>query len=290
MTLEAMLFAPFADYGFMRRALAACAAIAVGGAPLGVFLVLRRMTLVGDAISHAILPGAAVAFLAFGFSLTAMMVGGLCAGLIIAIIAGLLTQVTQLKEDASFTGIYLISLAAGVLMISLHGTTLDLMHVLFGNVLAMNNTSLTLVCSIASVSALTLALIYRSLIVQCFDPGFLRAVGTRTVWTDLLFLCMVVLNLVSAFQALGTLMALSIIVLPAIASRFWTASIDGSVLFSIAISFFSSFAGLLLSYHFNLPSGPAIVLFAGGIYALSVVVGRYGSIRVHFSASRHFAS
>jgi zinc/manganese transport system permease protein len=290
MILIELFFTPFNDYAFMRRALATCAAIAIGGAPLGVFLVLRRMTLVGDVIAHAILPGAAIAFLCFGFSLTAMTIGGLGAGLIIAIIASLLTQVTQLKEDASFTGIYLISLAAGVLIISLHGSTLDLMHVLFGNVLATNNASLLMVCGITSVSALVLAAIYRSLIVHCFDTGFLRSMGTKTVWIDLVFLSLMVLNLVSAFQALGTLMALSIIVLPAIASRFWTSSIDGAIGFSVALSLFASYAGLLLSYHFNLPSGPAIVLFAGGLYVVSLLFGRYGSVRAHFSSRKHFAS
>lgn len=290
MTFAEIFSDPITHYGFMRRAFAACTAIAIGGAPLGIFLTLRRMTLVGDAISHAILPGAAIAFLCFGFSLTAMTFGGLLAGLAIAIMAGLLTQVTQLKEDASFTGIYLISLAAGVLMISLRGSTVDLMHVLFGNVLATDNNALFLACTISSISAVTLACIYRKLVVQCFDPGFLRAMGSNTVWTDIVFLSLVVLNLVSAFQALGTLMALSIIVLPAIASRFWTQSIEVSIGLSIIFALAASYFGLLLSYHFNLPSGPAIVLVAGAVYIFSVLLGRYGSIRANFTGSKHYAS
>lgn len=290
MTLLSFLYSPFSDYGFMRRALAACAAIAVGGAPLGVFLVLRRMTLMGDAISHAILPGTAIAFLYFGFSLTAMTVGGLCAGLLIAIVAGTLTHITQLKEDASFTGIYLISLAAGVLLISLHGNSADLMHVLFGNVLAVNNGSLLLMNSIATFSALTLAIIYRRLIIQCFDPAFLHAAGAHALGMDLLFLALVVLNLVAAFQVLGTLMALSIIILPAITSRFWCNSVDGALGLSIALSLLSSYAGLLLSFYTNVPSGPSIVLFAGAAYLLSVFAGRYGSVYTHFSRRKHFTS
>src|SRR5271154_379699 len=134
MTLYAYAFQPFVDYGFMRRALAACAALALGGAPLGVFLVLRRMALVGDAMSHAILPGVSLAFLFFGLSLWAMTLGGLLAGLLVAFAAGVVTRLTPLKEDASFTGAYLISLALGVLILSMHGNSIDLMHVLFGNV------------------------------------------------------------------------------------------------------------------------------------------------------------
>jgi len=257
MSVYEYAFQPFVDYGFMRRALAACAALAVSGAPLGLFLMLRRMTLVGDAMSHAI--------------------------------AGTITRLTQLKEDASFTGTYILSLAAGVLIISLHGNTLDLMHVLFGNVLAVDNQSLLLVTCIASVSSLTLAAIYRSLIVECFDPGFLRAVHGKGALIHQLFLVLVVLNLVSAFQALGTMMALGMMVLPAIAARFWTRTIDCTVALSIALGLVSAFTGLLLSYHYALPSGPAIVLTAGGLYVFSVLFGWYGSITVRLLPKKHFA-
>lgn len=291
MTITDLFFTPFMDYAFMRRALASCVAIAVSGAPLGMFLVLRRMTLAGDAISHAIFPGVALAFMFFGFSLPAMTVGGIGTGLLIAIIAGMLTHFTQIKEDASFTATYLLSLAAGVLMLSLHGSSMDVMHVLFGNVLAVSRESLMMVCCIASFSALILAAIYRSLILYCFDPGFLKTTGNRTLLLNIAFLSLVVLNLVSAFQTLGTLMALSLIVLPAIASRFWTSNIDSAVLFSVLASLFSSYAGLLLSFHVNkLPSGPAIVIFAGIIYLVSIIFGRIGSLRLHFSSSKHFTS
>src|SRR3954468_19806874 len=108
MSLYEYAFQPFIDYAFMRRALVACVALAISGAPLGVFLVLRRMTLVGDAMSHAILPGVSIAFLFFGLSLWPMTLGGLIAGLLVAAAAGAVTQYTQLKEDASFTGAYLL--------------------------------------------------------------------------------------------------------------------------------------------------------------------------------------
>jgi zinc/manganese transport system permease protein len=290
MMLYTYALEPFIDYGFMRRALTACVALAIGGAPLGVFLVLRRMALVGDAISHAILPGASLAFLFFGLSISAMTIGGLIAGLVIALIAGTLTRFTTLKEDASFTGTYLLSLAVGVLIISMRGSAIDLMHVLFGNILAINNTSLLLVSSIATLSALVLAIIYRSLIVECFDSGFMRAMNSKGGWVLQIFLVLVVLNLVSAFQALGTLMALGIMVLPAIAARFWTTNIDAMIVFSIISSIAVSFVGLLLSYHYNLPSGPAIVLTAGILYIVSVLVGSTGSVAAHFFPKRHFAS
>lgn len=288
MMLYDYALAPFIEYGFMRRALVSCLALAVSGAPLGVFLVLRRMTLVGDAMSHAILPGVSLAFLCFGLSLWPMTLGGLTIGLIVALAAGAISRFTLLKEDASFTGVYLISLAAGVLMISLKGSSIDLLHVLFGNVLAVQNESLLLVVGIATISTLTLATIYRHLTVECFDPAFLQVVRGRGAWVHQLFLLLLVLNLMSAFQALGTLMAMGIMVLPAIAARFWSKNIDTTLAYAVGFAAASAYTGLLLSYHYNLPSGPAIVLVAGGLYIASIIFGRHGSILSRFAHRKHY--
>ena len=114
-----MLIQPFIEFGFMRRALIACVALAVSATPLGVFLSLRRMSLIGDALSHAVLPGAAIGYLISGLSLVAMGVGGLIAGLAVALLSGAVSRYTPLKEDASFAGFYLGSLALGVTLVSL---------------------------------------------------------------------------------------------------------------------------------------------------------------------------
>lgn len=172
-----LLWQPFVDYGFMRRALAGCLALSAGAAPLGTILLLRRMSLVGDAMSHAILPGAALGYLLFGLSLPAMTIGGLAAGLIVAMLSGVVTRYTALREDASFAGLYLISLALGVLLISLRGSNVDLLHVLFGSVLALDDPTLYLTATIASLSMLGLALVYRPLLMECLDPGFCACRG-----------------------------------------------------------------------------------------------------------------
>lgn len=287
MLYDALIF-PFVDYAFMRRALVACIALSLGGAPLGVFLTLRRMTLMGDAISHAILPGVSLAFLAFGLSLWPMALGGLAAALVVAMLAGVVARYTQLKEDASFTSAYLMSLAVGVMLISLRGNSIDLMHVLLGNVLAVDNASLVMIASITSLSTLALAALYRSLIVECFDSGFLQSVGGHAGWIQQVFLVLVVFNLVAAFQTLGTLMALGLMVMPAIAARFWTRDIDMTLLLAVLFAVFSAYIGLLLSYHYDVPSGSAIVLTAGMGYIASVLFGRYGSLTARLVPHRHF--
>jgi len=133
------LLGPFLEFEFMRRALVGVMAIALGGAPVGVFLMLRRMSLTGDAMAHAILPGAAVGYLVAGLSLPAMTLGGLVAGVVVAVLAGLVARVTALKEDASLAAFYLLSLALGVVIVSLRGSNTDLLHVLFGTVLALDD-------------------------------------------------------------------------------------------------------------------------------------------------------
>jgi zinc/manganese transport system permease protein len=130
--LYALLIAPFADFEFMRRALVGVLALALGAPPVGVFLMLRRMSLIGDAMAHAILPGAAIGFLLAGLSLFAMAGGGLIAGFVIAVGAGLIARATTLKEDASLAAFFLISLALGVTIVSVKGTNVDLLHFLFG--------------------------------------------------------------------------------------------------------------------------------------------------------------
>ena len=283
-----VLVQPFADFGFMRRALMGCVAISVGATPVGVFLMLRRMSLTGDAMAHAILPGAAVGYLISGLSLGAMTIGGLVAGMAVALLSGFVTRVTALREDASLAAFYLISLAVGVLIVSTRGSSVDLMHVLFGTVLALNDDALLLLCSIASVSVLTLALLLRPLVLECADPQFLRSVSGLSAVTHFTFLALVVLNLVGGFHALGTLMAVGIMILPAAAARFWAASIGGLIVSAVTVAMVSSLTGLLLSYHFSLPSGPSIILVAGFAYGLSVVIGPAGGLVAQALPRRHF--
>lgn len=276
---------PFVEFGFMRRALVACLALGLGSGPVGVLLMLRRMSLVGDAMSHAILPGAAVGFLVAGLSLPAMGIGGLVAGLLVALLSGLVSRYTTLREDASFASFYLTSLAAGVLIVSLNGSSIDLLHVLFGTILAIDDTALYLVGGITSFTLVMLALIYRPLVLECFDPGFLRAVGGNGSMYHILFLFLVVLNLVAGFQALGTLMAVGLMMLPATVARFWSDSLIGMMAVSTLVAMLSGFIGLTLSFHFSVASGPAIVLSASGFYFLSLIFGRSGLLRRKSSQS-----
>jgi zinc/manganese transport system permease protein len=276
--LHETFIAPFADYEFMRRALVGAVALAISGSPLGVFLILRRMSLAGDALSHAILPGAAIGYLVYGLSLPAMTFGGLAAGLAVAVVSSAAARFTALREDASLAAFYLVSLALGVAIVSLKGSNVDLLHVLFGSVLALDDQTLIFLAAIASFTLLALAAAFRALALDTLDPLFARRVGRLGEAVPFAFLALVVLNLVAGFHALGTLMAVGVIMLPAASARLWTQDLTIALPLAAAIGALSSYLGLVLSFRTGLPAGPVIILMAGAAYFLSLIFGRTGGV------------
>lgn len=281
------LIAPFTEFSFMQRALWGSLALAISSCPVGVFLMLRRMSLTGDAMAHAILPGAAAGFLLYGLQIVPMTIGGLIAGVIVALGAGAVSRFTVQKEDASLAAFYLISLALGVLIVSLRGSSIDLMHVLFGTVLALNNDALVLIASIAVVTLVTLSVFWRALVAECLDPLFLRSVSRLGTPVHFIFLALVVLNLVGGFQALGTLLSVGLMMLPAAAARFWTTRVGPMCVVATLIGIASCVSGLLVSYHASLPSGPSIILSAGVVYLASILFGTRGVFSTRQRHHRH---
>ena len=269
--LYATLIAPFENFGFMRTALVTCAALALANGPLGTLLLMRRMSLVGDVLSHAVMPGAALGFLFAGYSLLTLSAGGLVTGLVVAALAGAVGRSVPERHEAKLAAFYLVSLALGVLLVSARGSNVDLMHVLFGSVLAIDVRALLLIAGVSSVTVLLLAAIYRPLAVESFDPAFLRAIGGGGGLYRAIFVGLVVLNLVASFQALGTLLAVGPMLLPAAAARLWTRRVWPMITLSVGLGLLVDYAALLLSYFGNLPSGPTIVALGGMVYAVSLL-------------------
>ena len=283
-----LFIAPFTEFSFMRYALASVVFLALSAAPVGVFLVMRRMSLIGDALSHAVLPGAAIGYMIAGLSLPAMGLGGFIAGMLMAFFAGIVSRFTELKEDANFAAFYLTSLAVGVLLVSLGNNSVELLHLLFGSVLAVDLDSLRLMGGVASCTIIALAVMFRPLLLESIDPLFLRAVNGKGGLWHLIFLVLVVMNLVAGFQALGTLMAVGLMMIPAITARLWARNMGMLMLLSVIFALLCGLAGLLFSYHVEIPSGPAIILFCGGWYTLSVIFGWEGGLLTKWlRRSRH---
>jgi zinc/manganese transport system permease protein len=262
----------------MRRALAGCLALSVAAPPLGVFLVLRRMSLMSDVLQHGVLPGIAIGAAVGGLSVLAMGAGGIVAGLVVALLAGWFARRTGLGEDSQLAGLYLVALAAGVALISAQ-RGVDLTHLLFGSVLAVDDTALLAMAGAATITLPVLAMIWRPMVLESLDPGFPSGIGG--LWHGC-FLALVVLCVVSGFEALGTLMSVGLMMLPAIAARHWSGSLSGQVTVAVALAIAASVLGLLLSFNVEIPAGPAIVLTAGGFWVVSLIVGpREGLLRLH---------
>jgi zinc/manganese transport system permease protein len=268
--LIGFLIGPFESFGFMRIALVACFAIALANGPIGALLIMRRESLGGNVLSHAVMPGAALGFLYAGYSLASLTIGGVLTGLAVAGLAALTASRPQ-RQDSNLIAFYLVSLSFGVLIVAARGSQADLMHVLFGTVLAVDVKALVLIASISSLTMLVVAALYRPLAIESFDPAFLRAVGGGGAAFRAIFTTLVVLNLVASFQAFGTLLAVGPMLLPAAAARCWTHKVWPMIGLATVIGMGAALAGLLISYYANLPSGPAIVIGLGMFYGISLL-------------------
>jgi zinc/manganese transport system permease protein len=270
MSVHALVVEPFQTLAFMRAALVACLALALMNGAVGTLLVLRRMSLDGEVLGHAVMPGAAVGFLYAGPSPLWLSLGGLASGLAVASLAGFVTY-GGARRDAGLVAFYLVALSLGVALVAWRGSNVDVMRVLFGTVLAIDQRALLQIAAVSSVIVLMIAALYRPLAVGAFDPSFLRSVSARAPYAAV-FSALVVLALVASFQAFGTLLAVGPMLLPAAAARCWGLGAAGSMALATGFGMAASVAGLLVSYHVNLPSGPAIVLAAGLLFGISLAI------------------
>lgn len=284
------LISPWIENDFMKRGLAIAIAVSLSSAPLGYFLHLRRMALIGDALSHAVLPGAALGFILGGLTLPSLYLGGMVAGMSVAFLSALVSQATQLKEDSSFASFYLISLALGVLLISTTGSSVDLMHFLFGSILSSDQNSVLMISTMSSLILILFAIFGRQFLVESVDPEFLPSMGVHPKKSHLFFLALVVMGLVSAFQALGTLLAVGLMMIPSATGRLLSNTVGWGLAYSMLIGCLSSVMGLLISFHWDLPSGPCIVLVSGGFYLTAVLISPKNGILITKFRRGHYVS
>lgn len=277
MSLHALLIEPF-SYEFMQRGLASALLLSVGGGLLGCILVLRRIALLGDALSHSLLPGVAIAWLLFGTSTTALFVGALVAGLLTALGSALLSRLTRVKEDAAFGSLFLVFFGAGIAIISKLPTRVNLSHFLFGNVLAVNADDLRLAAGVALLTVCVFVFFRRGILLETFDPVFHRAIGGRGGLVHVVFLALTVLNLVAALQTMGIVLALGLFLLPAVTAYLWCDHFARMLMLSVGLAMACSVTGILVSYHAGIASGAAIVLCLGGVFVISAIMSpSYGA-------------
>jgi len=267
-------------YDFMQRALVATSILSVSIAPVGVFLVLRRLSLAGEAMAHAIVPGIVIAFVAFGLSVISMIAGGMIAGIVVALATSMLARRTLIREDGSLASLYLIALALGIFILSAAGSAVPLKSFLFGSALGIGDDTLVLIGVIATITLISFAIMLRPLITATFDPVFFETQSRHLGLVQQWFMFLLVLNLLAAFKSLGTLMAVGLMILPATSARYWVSTITGYLVLTFIFAFLSCWAGLILSFYLsNVPTGPAIVLVAGCIFFISLFCAPLGLLR-----------
>ncbi len=271
----------------LPMALAGGLALALGGAPLGVLLIARRMSLVGDALSHGILPGAALAYLIAGPDPVAMTIGALLAGFVVAGLSSLLARTKRLPEDAAFAVFYLSALALGVLILGRNANAEVVFDLLFGAAKGLDATALLVSAGAATATLFALALFIRGFLAESADPVFMRASGLPGGLLHLLLMLLVALNLVAGFRAFGALMTVGLMMIPAAASRFWARSYVGQAGTAVLISALSSGAGLFLAHRFGAEPGATMTLTAASLFALSALVGSNNGLLQNLPGRTH---
>lgn len=261
------------QYQFMLRGLLISVLLGTGGGLLGCVLLQRRMALMGDALAHSILPGLGVAYLLFGEGVWSLFLGALLAGLLTATGSSLISRLTRLKEDAAFSALFIISFGVGVALVSLarERVRVNLLHFLFGNILGVGSADLWLAFTATALTVLVFAVFYRPIAIETFDPGFYRASGRNVLIVHAGILGLTVLNLVAALQAMGTVLALGLLILPAVTATFWTCRWGDMLALSVVVAVAGATLGLFTSYHLQVPSGPCIVGLLGVLFLLSAI-------------------
>jgi ABC-type Mn2+/Zn2+ transport system permease subunit len=280
------------SHEFMRRALAGGALIGFTNGFLGTFIVLRRMSLMADALSHSMLPGLALGLLvAGGLSASGLFLGGITAAFLVALGAMLLARTSRLKEDASLAILYTVAFSAGVVLLQFvpKSNGVDLQHYLFGNILGLSDADLWIAYGVTLAVVPGLLLLLRPLVLTLFDPMVARSQGVKVDVLHVVLIAASVLAMISSAQSVGVVLMLGLLVTPAatlylLTDKFTTMLWGGAFLGSAG-----SVLGLALSYRFEkIPSGAAIVLVLGACFLAAWAFGpRYGLV-ARLRKRRHF--
>ena len=271
-----ILLEPF-KYDFMIRSLITAIASGAMLSILGPFAINRNMGFMADAMAHATLPIIAVGVF-LGFSISEL---GVPAAILIAIFLGLIIKNTNVGEDTAIGIIFSSFFALGFVLISLLNVTVNLEDLLFGQILAVNTEDVYIVIFLLIVVSLSVLILFKQLLFYSFDPIGAEVKGLNTTFLNYLFLILLSIAIVGSLQTVGIILVLSMLIIPAAASKLITNTFVASIRISIVFGIFSSVTGLYLSYFFNLPSGPSMSLVATSIFVLAYIsnkISKKGSL------------
>jgi manganese/iron transport system permease protein len=265
MSLSALLLDPLA-HGFMQRGLTAALLVAMVSATLSCFLVLRGWSLMGDAVSHAVLPGIVVAHV-LALPLT---LGAFAAGLFTAWLTGRMAASSRIRPDAVMAILFSGMFALGLVLFLKVETDQHLTHILFGNMLGLEWPDVAEIALIALPTTLIVLAKRRDLLLAGFDPAHARAIGLSVSRLDSLLLILLALAIVAAMKAVGVLLVVAMLIAPGAIAVLLTRQFDRMLPIAVSAAMLSSLAGTLASFHADAATGPAIVVFQSGLVALAI--------------------
>jgi len=277
---------PF-QYEFMRRALLACVLIGFTNGFLGAYVVLRRLALVADALSHSMLPGLALAAMLIGLNPGGLLLGGLFAAVFVALGGHLIASSSRVKDETAVAALYILAFALGIALIKHARVKVSLEHFLFGNILGVADSDLWTSYAISALTLLSLVALQRPLLLALFEASVARTQGIKVGLLLALLIILIVLAMVSSLQAVGVLLSLGLLVLPAatvylLSDSYAAMSWGGGVIGAIG-----ALAGLLISFWANIPSGPAIIMVLGALFVAAYLFGPKYGIASRWLRKRH---
>ncbi|QOY79087.1 metal ABC transporter permease [Staphylococcus aureus] len=258
-------------YQFLNRALITSIIVGIVCGTVGSLIVLRGLSLMGDAMSHAVLPGVALSFL-FGIP---MFIGALITGMIASIFIGYITSSSKTKPDAAIGISFTAFLASGIIIISLINTTTDLYHILFGNLLAITNSAFLTTIVIGSIVLILIIIFYRPLMISTFDPTFSRMSGLNTTLLHYFVMLLLSLVTVASIQTVGIILVVALLITPASTAFLISKKLYSMMIIASLISVISSIVGLYYSYIYSIPSGATIVLCTFVIYIITLFFTKF---------------
>ena len=244
------------NYQFLQYALFTSVLVGMTSGVIGSFIILRGMSLMGDAISHAVLPGVAISYM-FGFS---YIIGAVAFGMLTTGIIGVVTQRSRLKNDTALGIVFSSFFALGIILISFAQSATDLYHILFGNVLAVRESDLQMTATVSGVVLLFIFIFYKELKITSFDPMMAKAYGLNTALIHYLLMFFLTLVAVVSLQTVGTILVIAMLITPAATAYLLTNSLVKMIVLSATIGGLSAIVGVFFSYSYNWPSGATIVL------------------------------
>lgn len=256
------------DFHFLQNALITAIIIGLVSGVVGCFIILRGMSLMGDAISHAVLPGVALSFI-LGIN---FFIGAIVFGLLSSVLITFIKGNSIIKSDTAIGITFSSFLALGVILIGVANSSTDLFHILFGNILAVQDTDVWITIGVSAVVLLLVFLFFKELLITSFDPVMAKAIGMKVNFYHYLLMILLTLVAVTAMQSVGTILIVSMLITPAATAYLYTNSLKTMVLLSSIIGAIVSVLGLFIGYSFNIAAGSSIVLTSAMLFLISFFV------------------